>query len=165
MTLPLLLIFSSFLFSSRVPRHVLNCPLFDQFLKEMGVSVAPNRHALQDIHLPVLDRLVVDDIKKRLSKVKSVSLSADGWRDRVRRDWIDAAIYFVEEKDERWTIEVVHPDLILVPCSATSEAIHTLIAETIDEFVRLFYLFFLLWSSPPHARSRARALSLSLAGS
>lgn len=127
--------------SNGVSRNVLNCSLFDAYHKALGVQPPANRHTLQDQYLPLLDTLVVDNMVERLSKVPCVSLSADGWRDRIRRDWIDVAIYWIENISEgnAWKIAVLHPDLIPVPSTSTSEDIQTLVVETVDTYVRLFF--------------------------
>jgi hypothetical protein len=121
--------------ANAVPRHVLNCPLFDLFLKELGVQAAPNRHALQDSHLPVLDSLVAADNFQRLKRASAVSLSADGYRDRVRRDWISLSIYFTEVLEKKWRIAVIHPDLLPVSISTTSESIEGLVFDAVDAIV------------------------------
>jgi hypothetical protein len=89
------------------------------------------------MYLPELDNLVLANIKERLGKIPCVSLSADGWRDRRRRDWIDTSIYFIEEPSQYvWKIEVLHPDLIPITSTSTSEEISGLIATCIETFVR-----------------------------
>jgi hypothetical protein len=119
-----------------IPRLSLNCPLFDAYLKSLGATVPSSRHSLQDQYLPALDVLVVADMSDRLKKASCVSLSADGWRDRVRRDWIDIGVYWIEDGPSSWRICVLHPDLIPITTSTTSEAIHSLIAETTENYVR-----------------------------
>ncbi len=78
-----------------IPRIALNDPLFDSYLNDLGTPAAPNRHSLQEDYLPQLDALVVKEIKDELKNVSSVSLSADGYRDRVRRDWVNVTIYWI----------------------------------------------------------------------
>jgi hypothetical protein len=124
--------------ANAVPRHVLNCPLFDLFLKELGALTAPNRHGMQDIDLPVLDSLVAADHFERLARALAVSLSVDGYRDRVRRDWIGLTLYFIEVIALKWRIAVIHPDLIPVSISTTSEAIEGLVFDAVDAIVRSF---------------------------
>jgi hypothetical protein len=55
-----------------------------------------------------------------------------------------------------WSLEVAHLDLIFVPGSATTEAIHLLIATSVDEFVHfsLFLSSLTLLSSPTTACER-----------
>lgn len=132
--------------SNCISRVALNDPILDLYHKHIGASPPSNRHALQDEYLPVCDELVVRDYHQRLKKAAAVCLMADGWRDLVRRDWIDAGVQWTEEIYDRvsekikWVISVVHLDLIFVPGSATSEAIHDLIANSVDAFVRLCLL-------------------------
>lgn len=118
-----------------VPRQVLNCPILDAYHQAIGAQPPANRHTLQDSYLPVLDSLVVNDLTSRLKNVVSASLSADGWRDRVKRDWISVGMYWIEGNDS-WRISVAHPDLIFLASDATSESIHLHIAEIVDSFVR-----------------------------
>jgi len=135
--------------ANALPRHVLNCPLFDAWLNQLGAQPPPNRHTLQEEYLPLLDQLVVADITARLEKATCVSLSADGWRDRVRRDWIDIGVSWIEEAlPGKWQISVVHPDLIPVSVSSTSDTISVLIVDRVDQFVRSD-------SSPLHPASAA----------
>jgi hypothetical protein len=126
--------------SNGVSRLALNDPILDAYHKHIGATPPSNRHTLQDQYLPILDQLVVRNYVTRLKKAASVCLMADGWRDLVRRDWIDAGVQWIEEIADgsvvSWGIAVVHLDLIFVPGSATSEAIHDLIANSVDEFVR-----------------------------
>lgn len=129
--------------SNGIPRVALNDPIFDVYHKLIGASPPENRHNLQDEHLPVCDELVMRDCIQRLKKTASVCLMADGWRDLVRRDWIDAGVQWTEEIYDRgldrikWLISVAHLDLIFVPGSATTEALNDLVANSVDEFVRL----------------------------
>lgn len=131
--------------SNGIPRLTLNDPILDAYHKHLGASPPSNRHILQDQYLPILDQLVMRDYTQRLKKVASVCLMADGWRDLIRRDWIDAGAQWVEEIIRgsviTWSLAVVHLDLIFVPSSATSEAIHDLIANSVDAFVRLSHFF------------------------
>src|SRR6185295_4458384 len=106
--------------------HILNDPLFDAYLRELGAEAAPNRHSLQAEYLPQLDELVVSEYSSQLKKTICVSLSADGWRDRIRRNWISLGFYFMVDDDGVWRIEVIHPDLIPISISSTSEAISEL---------------------------------------
>ena len=125
-----------------IPRLATNCPLFDAYHKQLGASPPQNRHSLQSQYLPMLDELVVNDMKSRLAKVPAVNLSSDGWRSFNRQDFIDVGIYWIDDDPDahaRWRINVLHPDLIPLPSSATSEAIQTLVAQTVESFVRLLY--------------------------
>lgn len=126
--------------SNGIPRFALNDPILDAYHRHVGASPPSNRHTLQAEYLPILDNLVIRGYVQRLKGVASVSLLADGWRDLVRRDWLDAGVQWVEEtvKDSQttWSLQVVHLDLIFVPTSATSAAIHDLIATSVDDFVR-----------------------------
>lgn len=126
--------------ANNVPRIALNDSLFDSYLNDIGAPAAPNRHSLQEDYLPQLDRLVVDEIMEELKCVTSVSLSADGYRDRVRRDWVNVTIYWIisvmgKEKKEVWAIRLAKPDLLYLPESATAENIATLVNAAVDEFV------------------------------
>lgn len=133
-----------------ISRVALNDTIFDVYHKLIGASPPDNRHTLQDEHLPVCDELVMRDCMQRLKKTAAVCLMADGWRDLVRRDWIDAGVQWTEEIYDRvlervkWLISVAHLDLIFVPGSATTEAINDLIANSVDDFVR-----FLIPLRPP----------------
>lgn len=121
-----------------VSRSALNCPLFDAYLRQQGAQLAPNRLLIQDAYLPKLDCLAQAATKTALEKADCVCLTADGWRDRQRRDWIDSSICWIpkELKDDKWHIKVAHPDLIPITASATAEAIRFVVNETIEDFVR-----------------------------
>jgi hypothetical protein len=119
-----------------IPRFVLDCPLFDAMHHQLGCNPGPNRHEIQSKYLPQLDHLVVKDFRRRLAQVKVVSLSADGYRDRVRRDWIDVSICWVES-GQKWTIEVLHPDIVLISQSATADVLELLVSEMVQDWVQL----------------------------
>jgi len=74
--------------SNNVSRVALNCPYFDAYLSSIGGFTLPNRHDLSQVYVPELDQYVINNIRKRLSRVKSVSISSDGWKDRRRRNWM-----------------------------------------------------------------------------
>lgn len=118
-----------------VPRSALNCPLFDKYHDLIGAPAAPNRHDLQSQYLKELDSLVVNEITCALSGAVCVSLSADGWRDRLRRDWIGYHIYRTIEDGAVWKILSINPDLISINASTTAENIAALIAQSVDSFV------------------------------
>ena len=99
--------------------------------------IPTTNHSLQAEYLPQLDELVVSEYSSQLKKTICVSLSADGWRDRIRRNWISLGFYFMVDDDGVWRIEVIHPDLIPISISSTSEAISELIADTVDVYVRV----------------------------
>jgi hypothetical protein len=123
--------------ANRIPRIALDDVLFDSYQREVGVSPAPNRHSLQNNHLVELDNLVVKEFVEELTSVKCVSLSADGYRDRVRRDWINVSVYWCapEPGSGKWVIRILKPDIIYLPESATAENISLYISEVIDDFV------------------------------
>lgn len=127
-----------------VPRNALNCPLFDTYHEQIGAPAPPNRHTLQSTYLPQLDSFVVDEIKRILSNCLSVGLSADGWRDRTRRDWIGVHIYAIidtfENNQLMWKLIVVAPDLIFMESNATAENIATSVSQSVDLFVHSFSL-------------------------
>lgn len=120
-----------------ISRASLNCALFDSFLREAGAQPVANRHDLQSEYLPQLDRLVLADIQARLKLCRSVSVTADGWRDRRKRNWIDMGIAWTADSDDskRWIIEVVDADLIYMPGDINGDVIETAIRESIDKFV------------------------------
>jgi len=118
-----------------VPRSALNCPLFDKYHDIIGAPTPPNRHDLQSQYLQELDSLVVKEIKTTLSSCLCVSLSADGWRDRLRRDWLGYHIYAIIDQPDLWKILVINPDLISINSSTTAENIAALIAQSADSFV------------------------------
>lgn len=120
--------------ANSIPRFVMDCPLFDAMYRQLGCNPGPNRHEIQSKYLPQLDRLVVNDFRLRLKNAKVVSLSADGYRDRVRRDWIDVSICYVES-GAKWTIEVLHPDIVLITQSATADTIELLVSEMVQDWV------------------------------
>lgn len=123
--------------SNGVSRICLNCPLFDAFLRGIGGQTAPNRHELHNVYLPVLDGLVLTEMERQLRGVDSVSLSADGWKDRKRREFISVTLYWVTEASDRkrWQISLVHADLIHLPGSATGETISELVSSAVESFV------------------------------
>ena len=107
----------------------------------IGANVPPNRHDLQASYLLQLDRLVVLEIRRQLSTVNSVSVLSDGWRDRVRRNWLDLGIAWVSDlHPTRWVIETVDADLIPIVGASTGNTIETLVRESVEEFVRLFFM-------------------------
>lgn len=127
--------------SNRIPRIALDDVLFDSYLREVGTSPTPNRHLLQSSHLVELDNLVVKEFTDELASVKCVSLSADGYRDRVRRDWLNVTVYWCapsKQKVIKWEIRLLKPDIIYLPSSATAENISLYISEVVDDFVRFF---------------------------
>src|SRR5262249_9084516 len=85
---------------------------------------------------PSLDLLVKREIKARLMKVRSVSVTSDGWRDRVKRNWLDLGIAWIVETNAKWEIEVVFDvDLILLPGESTGDVLETAVRESVEEFV------------------------------
>lgn len=122
--------------ANNVSRVAFDCPLWHSYLQRIGVPISPNRHALQDSYLPELSRLVVEHQRKQLSSVCSVSISCDGWRDRLRRTHLHFTIYTTCEVNEYWKIFVIHPDIINVPGRCTGEAIKYLVMNSIQPFVR-----------------------------
>ena len=132
--------------SNNIPRIALNDVLFDSYHRDIGAPTVPNRHDLQAEYLPELDLLATADTVEELKEVLSVSLSADGYYDRVRRDWINVIIYWIKPVQsgvpgaaEKWIIRIAKPNLIYLPSSATADNIETLITNSIDEFVLLLY--------------------------
>jgi hypothetical protein len=126
--------------SSGISRNAVNDPLFDAYIRSLGAQVAPNRHTLQDQHLPVLDDLVRTSWVKETKDILSSALSSDGWRDRHRRDWINIVIAFIilSLDGKSWVIRVIEPDLIFLPSSATSDTIAYLINDSVDRIVHFF---------------------------
>ena len=115
--------------SNRIPRISLDDVLLDSYHKEIGATPAPNRQKLQDEFLVQLDDLIVKEYTEELSTVKCVSLSADGYRDKVRRDWINVTFYWCalpklasNDLPKKWVIKVLKPDIIYLPSSATSDS-------------------------------------------
>ena len=109
----------------------LNSDLLDLALKKSDSSVLPNRHILVEQYLPQLDSFIKEEEKKLLSKAKSVSSSSDGFSDRSRRSWISLAISFVQD----WKIHVIHPELVFVNDSCTSELIHQVTSKVYSEWL------------------------------
>lgn len=73
--------------------------------------------------------------------MNSVSVLSDGWRDRVRRNWLDLGIAWVSDlHPTRWVIETVDADLIPIVGASTGNIIETLVRESVEEFVRLFFM-------------------------
>lgn len=120
-----------------ISRNSLNDAIFDYFLRLAGTSASPNRHDMQALYLPQLDLFVKREILQRLKTVRSVAVSSDGWRDSVRRNWLDLGIAWVSEVDggTRWQIDVVDADLINLPSEISGDIIETVVRESIDEFV------------------------------
>lgn len=122
-----------------ISRNALNDPLFDSYLRGLGCQAAPNRHTLQEQHLPVLDQMVTETMREQLQKVQCVSLSSDGWRDRARRDWINIVVTWCEASQsnpKKWEIYSIEPELIFLPSSATADSIAFLINSALDTVVR-----------------------------
>lgn len=145
--------------ANRIPRIALDDVLFDSYQREVGVSPAPNRHTLQNTHLVELDNLVVKEYIDELASAKCVSLSADGYRDRARRDWINVTVYLCAPSNSpgsrKWVIRILKPDIIYLPESATAENISLYISEVIDDFVRrLFPLILPPLAQPFHSFHR-----------
>lgn len=63
----------------------------------------------------------------------------DGWRDRVRRNWLDLGIAWTAEErigaTTRWFIEAIDADLIPIHGASTGDVIETLLKESIEDFV------------------------------
>lgn len=129
--------------SNGISRNSLNDPLFDTYLKSLGAQASPNRHALQESCLPILDRFVTDSFSSELNGIASVALSSDGWRDRTRRDWVNIILAFIVDSvtEKKWNIRVIEPDLILIPGSATANTIALLINESLERIVRISIYF------------------------
>jgi hypothetical protein len=126
--------------SCGISRNALNDPLFDSYLKSLGKSPAANRHTLQSQALPVLDSLVGTSWQNDLKGVLCVSISSDGWRDQLRRNWINLVVQWCESAKSdpsKWAIYVVEPDLIPLSTSATAEALAYLLSGVLEKFVRI----------------------------
>jgi hypothetical protein len=120
-----------------VSRNSLNDAIFDYFLRLTGSTAAANRHDLQALYLPQLDGFVKREILHRLKTGRSVAVSSDGWRDSVRRNWLDLGLAWVSEEDggSRWQIDVVDADLIYLPSEISGDIIETAVRQSVDEFV------------------------------
>jgi len=120
-----------------VSRISVNCPIFDTYLKALGTEPALNRHLLEDVYVPAVDKLVIEDLVDDLSSCKSVSLSCDGWRDRARRDWIGVCVYWTSEETnvDLWKLRCVHSDLIYVPGSASANNLETFVLGSVAQYV------------------------------
>ncbi len=130
--------------SCGISRNALNDPIFDSYLKSLGKTPAPNRHALQAQALPVLDSLVGESWQNDLKGALCVSVSSDGWRDQRRRNWINAIIQWCEaskrDPNNEWSIFVVEPDIIPLSTSATAETLAYLLGSVLEKFVLLFQM-------------------------
>ncbi len=127
--------------SNSISRNSLNDPLFDAWMKSLGVEQARNRHTMQNQHLVVVDELVRENMVDSLKQIPCVSISSDGWRDRARRDWVNLVVEFIREKEQSpklpklWEIVTIEPDLILLPSSATADTLAYLINDALDSIV------------------------------
>lgn len=122
-----------------VSRVALNCPIFDSYLNHVGSTPTANRHDLKLEHLMQLNQLVVTEQRARIVPVRSVSIFSDGWRDRVRRNWIDLGVSFTNEMlmggQKEWSIEVFDTDMLPIPGASTGDVLETLVKESLDEFL------------------------------
>lgn len=120
-----------------VPRLALNCPIFDSYHRRIGSVPADNRQTLQSEYLPQLDILVKAHYSDMFKRSRSVSILSDGWRDSVKRNWIDVGIAFVaeDEASSKWIIEVVDADLVPVTGAGTGDVLETLVRESVQDFV------------------------------
>lgn len=119
--------------SSLVTPNALNDPLLDFALKKAGCNVLPNRHQLEGPYLSTLSDLVVTLEKQQLARLSSVSLCIDGWSDRLLRSWLDVTFSFIDEVDSKWTLSVVHPELIYVGTQSTAKVIASLVNSVCQE--------------------------------
>ena len=73
--------------------------------------------------------------------MNSVSVLSDGWRDRVRRNWLNLGIAWMSDlHPTRWVIETVDADLIPIVGASTGNIIETLVRESVEEFVHALSL-------------------------
>lgn len=89
------------------------------------------------MYLPQPDRLLIHHVTDRLRKVRSVSLSSDGWRDRSRRNWIELGVTWMATADDEsaWTIEVVDIDIIHLPGDIFGNVLAAAVKESVECFV------------------------------
>lgn len=120
-----------------ISRQALNDPLFDLAMKKSGCQASPCRNQLESTYLAQLDLLICEEMKDMLAPIEVVSLSVDGWSDRLREHWMDCSVSFVKENAETklWELCVLHPDLIYVGTAATSDVIECLIRSVCSEFL------------------------------
>lgn len=115
-----------------ISHKALNNPLLDMALRMSGVHCLPNRHTLYEQYLLQLDLALQQLLKTALSPVPSVSITSDGWSDRLHRQWIDISISFIGND---WEMQTIHPGLIPVDSRCTSSVLLELLKSTLNEWI------------------------------